>query len=721
MENTILVANDLFQYLGQLTRLVQIDAGANTAIVISMEQPKAMYHEVVYSTIKHLPRIIRVADSSPPQLTTKAQARIDRLLPYIEVLAGDIHKMLDPKVRHAKLKEMAANSGECLPTIYNALRSYLVGGKSPYALAPNYKNCGRPRVKDMLKPDYVPTAKAPEDESANASSLSESETGKLKKVSFTLKAEDVHIMKKFIDEIHFDRKQTLAATLKAMISAHYYGEDGNGGTYPLPAGERPSYTQLRHFLLSEYTTAEISVNQRGQKNHDKDGSATLGVAALSALGPGHMYEIDAYLCDMQLTTEVRTEGVGRAVKYILVDRNTGLRPAMHLALENPSWMGAALAILNIFECKRALCDRLDIPYDENDWPAHGLMPNSIVGDRGEAKAKHSQPLTLELNVTLTLLPGASPQKKGTTETVFNQDRIFLQSIEKGYSIPYKRGQDNSAAVRTASLTFQQFERLMWLELIKANKKSVKGRYQSKEEILARVPTNSISLWNYRFNKNPSFVTRPALNVVKMALLPRANGSLTPDGIYFQKRWYKNGVLEKQGKFNRTEKAKKVVVIYDPRDSGTVWIRLSGDSTIYEATLTDQSLAFKGLTESDAFGLTGISESTWADANEANELLEFNLRKEVNKETAVATAALKAAGPVSVRRKMKNVSKNRKEVQAATNAEKIAHENSYAPAPGIVHAQPAPQASILNAQEAQQSSGPTHYDLLISNARKALSK
>ena len=75
--------------------------------------------------------------------------------------------------------------------------------------------------------------------------------------------------------------------------------------------------------------------------------AVLGDSTHMAFGPGSVYQIDATIGDLYLVSKLdRSRIIGRPTIYFVIDVFSRLVTGFNVSLENPSWVGAMLALDN---------------------------------------------------------------------------------------------------------------------------------------------------------------------------------------------------------------------------------------------------------------------------------------------------------------------------------------------------------------------------------------
>lgn len=700
---TTLLKNDLFKFEGKTLRVLDIDAKRDVAIVIEMFGAKALPFAIRYSDIQEIP-FLELTKSPGSRVVSQRQAEHAAVtFSSIKTFVSDYPAITDANYRARSAKEIEEKTGLTRQTIYKNARKYWQGGQTEQSLYPAFDQCGRMPYRKML--EAAPATEVEE--------KSNKHDGK-KKLYFTISAGDIQIINAALKN-HYLKigGQTLAETVKRIHDDSYSAPNANNIPILFPKGAKPTYQQIYRFLHSTYSDDTIAISRFGQKEHDKNRRSVTGRALDASIGPGHVYEVDAYTCDIYVTDEKRVFTVGRPNLYLIRDRDTGLHVGMYMSLSPPSWMGAALAILNIFEDKANLCLKHGIPYNKDDWPAHGLMPSSIAADRGEFSSMYSCTLTTSLKIAVTLLPGGRPDMKGSLETEFGRKKIFFQTLEYGYT-ESREAHEEYKGQYTAAITYSEFQSQMWERLVHHNKRAgdINKKYKTLEERLDEVIPSPINLWNYRHPKHPSLVSRHSLNDVKFSILPQSvKASITPEGISFEGRLYVNKELETAGVFNRLRAREKIRVIYDPRDTNSIWPILD-DGRIVECTLSTRSPLTKNMTDFQVAALAKKDKEMKARIDAYNSELDatrrfsaHNLREKVKQQRA-------GQPKISRNAKVSKIKMMGQQIQKADDSANVAKEKSHTAATQVTPAYPPIVKPIVDDEITTNSS---HWDMLIHSA------
>jgi hypothetical protein len=699
-----ILTNDRFHFEKKEFRLLSIHAARDIAVVIDMESYKANPVTLKYSEIQSSPLIPENALETLRKVSDKQKEHAEIMLEAIGHFKADWPAMADETYRAQRIADVSKATGYSRQTLYKQARRYWQGGQVVSALYPDFNRCGRVSHAKLVVVDITSGTETDKNENGETAAITVSAGG------FALKPSDLAKILKALND-HFLRLNghTLQETVLRLHDEHYSTPSPAGVPIPAPKGAKPSYHQVYRFLKSAFTADQIAIARDGETAFNKNRRGTTGTERDVTAGPGDIYDVDAYLCDIYVTCEDRVYTAGRPILYLLRDKDTGLYVGMYIGMEKPSWLGAVMAVLSIFEDKELLCLRHGIQYSAEDWPAHGLLPTQIAGDRGEAAAKASGSLGENLGVAVSLYPGGRPDAKGGLEKSFNTTRLYFQTLESGYVVPDSTHMEHVGKVG-AAIKFSEFEKKMWEKFISHNNLVNTSARTSRSEILHKILATPINLWNHRHPQNPSLVRRNSFNQVKLALLPRGPATITSEGFIFEHRVYKNDEAFKLGAFSKHKGVENIKVIYDPRSVNVIWA-LMPNGQIYESKLSSLSKEYLDLTRQEAHDLFTLKKEIKGHAEEHNLLVKAQLRHSA----AILrkhVKAEKAKGPkISRNAKVKNMAATGDHVRKASDAERLAVEGLHAPAANVI-----PSSSKESAtQDAPTKPALSHMEQLIQAA------
>lgn len=708
-----LVYNDKFVFGEKICRLLHVSSAYAT--IIDVNCATASPFKVPFAEIRELPVLSDEKGPNIRRVSAAEQSHAEFMYDAISDLASELPDMTDKSYRARRVNEVAALVGLTRQTIYKNLRRYWQGGQSVQALYPEFRKCGRVRIGRI---DPSALANRNEVNLTDVSTATKNPTLDPPPHVYTLRERDLLAIQQALDKHYMKRGgQTLVETVKRLHDVHYSSLNENGIPIPLPEGLCPSYFQVRRRLHALYNAEDIARARGGSKHFESNLSNKVGSVSDVSLGPGEVYEIDAYRCDIESTDDERLRNAGRPILYILKDRNTTLRVGMYIGFGEPCWLHVVLTILSVLEDKEALCNRLGLHYRKEDWPAHGLLPSRIVGDRGEMASEMSVPLVNELKVAVTLLPGGRPDHKPGIETEFFTTKLFFQTLELGYVDNSDSSYASTVAKKSAAFTIDELEKILWHRLIVANNKAMRRFKRTKDEILSSVMPTPIEIWRFRHRKNPSFVKRFELNDAKVRLLPPGTVSVTLEGFVFKGLHYSNPEAIQRGLFNRSKPRQNADCTFDPRNLNTIWVRY--DDMIFESSLTSRSEAYRDLSLAEVREIQAEEKKMALEAAQHNRAIDATLRASAAalrvKAKSEQKANQSAMGKLSNSQKISDSKERGAAIQRGRSASQIEIENAHPVAQGI-KGSPSPRVSSL--QEAPSTTVKTRTSLLDSIVSKA---
>lgn len=602
--------NDVFKFSkdGQRTRFLSGDPTRNDAWVINLDNQSSFPK---WSSLSDLQAkeasgeliIIETGPTSPVarQVSEAARARRDEAWGRIEPLVNNPDIFI-PGKRSRLLKGRAKEIGCTLFTLYKDLRRYWHGGQSKDALIPAFHSCGRHAKLLTVGRGRIPDGN--------------------RYPIYQLQAEDIQRIKAAIKKHYLiGEVPTIDYALQKMLETKYTYQDGNGNSYLMPLGERPSLRQFSNILRTQFSV-ELKIRSReGDKLFEQNSRALLGSAQDDCLGVGHIYEIDATIADIFLvSTGHRNLIIGKPSLYLIYDRRSRLVVGWYLGLEAPSWPAAMQAILSIAEDKALLCQRYGVDYDPTDWPAHGVFPQTFLGDLGEMVSKNSSLIVEGLEVSVANTPPMRPELKGTVECGIKLVQRSMAATTPGYEPPNnvtkRRGKKYDL---DACLTVHEINALILKNIITHNRKIMKG-YPVSVEFLAQgvlpIPKN---IWAYEAQKRMGMLTRYGEAHVRFSLLPHAEATVTRNGILFNGCYYSCPEAIEEGWFVRAGKGvAKKKLSYDLRLVDSIYLHDMRDPTKYVvATLLEKSRQYKGLSFAEVQAYEKLGANVRRDAEQHN--------------------------------------------------------------------------------------------------------
>lgn len=580
--------------------------------------------------------------------------------------------IFEPKERCRMIKARAEEAGCTVTVLYKHLRQFWLGGQTTSALTAPYENCGRSRDGETGRRGAKP------------------ESGR----DIYQLSEDDHKRFEAALQTHYlveNSVLTINDTYDLLLEDYRY-LDGEGNPYLKDHGERPSVRQFRYYLASRYTKddrlrARLTTEEYKQRHRE-----VLGTVLEDCDGIGHYYEADATIADVFcVATNDVSNIIGKPTIYLIIDRKSRLIVGWYVGLENPSWICAMQAMVSIAQDKQAICERLGVSFDPEDWPAHQMFPRVLLADRGELLSAASDQIVVELGVHIGNLPKKRPEWKPVVECSFKQTRAILQAGAPGFDPPenarLRQAKDYS---KESCLTLQQFEKIILLAIIKHNRDPLTKYQLSLSEIGNKVLPIPIDLWNFDMESDNGRQVEYSEEFVRMALLERQTASVTLNGIKFGGCFYASIETSSKGWFSKARAGVfKVTVAFDRRLVDTVYAYdPKHPEEVYECKLTARSERFSGLSFVEVANILKEVKGTSEEIEQIRRQNKANFNSLVQPVYAGGKKALKEARLTSARKSRRadtvqaradGLRAERQELAAPMASNAVADEHASVPA------------------------------------------
>lgn len=563
-----LFPNDFIEHAGKMYRLIDIQPDPGLVSAIPYGDPNAMPKrwtrqefdsKEFRATLKRLDPPAEPARPFPENETDKRvqSTRLHRIKPLITTHRREIY---DSARLKRLAKDRAATLGCSYRTVLNDVRRWMQGGQSDAALLGSYFQSGRIDTPPEEESD------AQEDEIGQALAIETPDPAGKQIVLFAPAKQKARGRKPTIREYEkfsiprelrrhiakralalFRRDDTVSVRLVADTIAEEYffvpdengnpkpREDGREGVELLPKGQRPTTHQIRYLIRKLVTKAEAHRSRVGAANFTNNHSPADGRVEDACVGPSDVYEVDATFVDLWLVAKRNRRLIlGKATLYLVVDRASRLIVGVHLSLENPSWSEAKLAILSIAGDWKALCERLGVPYREEDWVATGVMPNRFFADRGEFNSFLSDVLCDGMQVPISNAPALHSRRKCIVEGSFATTQVPLKDSAPGYEPPRNaRKRRGKHYEKDACLELDELFAIYLRIIIVHNRKIMKGYRLDPKWMPPGFQASPINIWNCLIEKSVGVRPRHSYDFLKLQLMPIGTATVHQDGIHFE--------------------------------------------------------------------------------------------------------------------------------------------------------------------------------------------
>lgn len=597
----------------------------------------------------------------------KDRERRDALWEKMKSALLDEPGIYDRKIRTEHLHRIEEESGETVANLYRHLGRYWQRGKTPDAFLPGYRASGgrgKSRVgrADTRKPG--------------------SEFGK------TLTPADLVNFEAAIRKYYLTRREpSLAAVYNRLLEDSYTilekDAGGNETAHLLPKGEIPSMRQFQYWYSKAKDLREEETRRKGETGFELAGRAVTGKNDYGMMGPGSQFQVDATVADVYLVSQFdRSDIIGRPVMYFVMDAASRMVTGMYIGLEGPSWLGMTMALYNATTDKVDYCHQFGIEITEEMWPCHHV-PAVLMGDRGELESHNADRLVSMLGIRVDNAPPYRGDLKPIIESHFRTINAQVKPLLPGFVMPDDRKRGGKDYRLDARLDIRQFTRIIINCVLYYNNQHYLQGFEKNEQMLkSGVDAVPVRLWNWGIlNSSGSLRTYPK-ETIRLALMPRGQGSVTEKGIYFKKLYYTCPEAREALWFENARKNGRyaVDISYDPRDMSEVYVwKKDGDGTL-PCTLLNWEQRFSGKSEEEAVFEQQKQEILKKKSERAEKEAVINLNRRID---AIVDEAEKMApshaGKTKTER-LADIRDNRKEEKEAIRAEEAFTQGGSAESP-----------------------------------------
>jgi len=481
---------------------------------------------------------------------------------------------------------------------------------------------------------------------------------------------DENIKKTFKTAISlfYDKREAkpLRLAYKEMIAKLFnVGEKMDRGTVVAvipPIYTIPSFDQFKywHEKLQDF---DKSVRKRLGKKYDLTARAILGDSTFMAQGPGSLYMIDATIADIYLVSSLNPHRIiGRPVLYWVKDVLTRMIVGLYVGLEGPSWTSAQMAIVNTTSDKVAYCAEFGIAITKEEWPVENLC-EKFVADGGELLSINSDALIQKLGISVS---NCAPYRGDLKAIVEREFGISNEKVTKW--IPgavHNREPGEKDHRLDAKLNITQFTRLMIGHVIEHNLSNRLKDYKLDWDMIADdLEPIPIEIWNWGKVNRSGQLRAKTPDVVKLALMPTAEATVTREGILFNKMYYSCDLAIQEQWFvkARNKKSWRIEVSYDTRQPRIIYLVLNHETVVpcYRMSFEDRRFRDATLEEiEDFFALQNVKDKLHETARVQSAARSI-AKREAEVAEAVARQKAEPKPDESNAKRVRDIPENRKE-------------------------------------------------------------
>jgi hypothetical protein len=508
--------------------------------------------------------------------------------------------MLDPRIRgqiiraHCERTATVNRQGKptklSMTTARKRLRFYWQSGRKKNAFLPDFEKCGasgKPRVAESTEV----TEEHPKvgRRSALAIAGKKLTTG----IGIRMTAEVYRKFELGTNKFYVGEKRCLKQTYDLLINKYFHVdyEVVKGVVVPvLPEADKlPSFGQYKYWYYKVRDNNNDSRARKGEREYNTEMRPITGVSSHMSFGPGYLYQIDSTIADIYLVSQLdRTRIIGRSVLYSIIDVYSIALAGFCVTLEGPSWLSGIMALDNAFSNKVELCAEYGIEIEESQWPIGGL-PKGLLADRGEFEGYDADRLVDSLGIRVHNTGPFRPDWKGYVERHFGIAKERTVKFLPGYVPPMGRSRGDPDYDLKAALTLNEFREILTLHALDYNMNYYLKNYRKSEFMISnRVQRYPLDIWEYGITRTGLLTDLPR-DIVRLNLLPRVRGSITPAGIHFPQTnlYYDSDYVLEQGWLARAREKGNTPIefVHDPRTTKFIYLPIDGGQKLDVCGLT----------------------------------------------------------------------------------------------------------------------------------------
>lgn len=564
-------------------RVLCVDHPRNRLVSLDVETAEAM---PVWSELSGVRDALREGRTrvlhhdpwfAPPreesQLTKAERQGRDRAWSIIEpIVTAGPDEVFDRKARGCLVTRALERRFATKPTIYQYLRRYWRGGQSVHALIPRFKSSGAP--------GKVRTQTASASRKRGRPSFVRVHTGEATGINVDERVRQllVKIGTEFYENgSGYTKKRAFEEGLRKYFHDGYdVLPDGTRFPVLLPEEWLPTYGQFEYWYGKSRDPNKVVAARVGQREYNLKHRPIRGDSTSMAFGPGSLYQVDATVGDVYLVSSRDPRLIiGRPVIYVAVDTFSRLVAGFTVGLEGPSWMGAALAFENVATDKVDFCSALGITITQDLWPVQHF-PEAILGDRGELEGRNADSLVKGFGVRVANTPPYRADWKAIVERHF---RLVNDRILRWLPGAVRKNARGDRDYRLdAAMTLAQLRKVLALCFLEHNQTTLIEDYPLDPDMRRDgVRPYPLELWSWGIEHRTGGLRHFPPDMVRRQLLPRAQATMRPRGLYYGKQYYTSELIEAENWSGRARQNDtwRVDIAYDPWSSARIWMELEG--------------------------------------------------------------------------------------------------------------------------------------------------
>lgn len=647
-----LCVRDVISFEGKRCRILRIHPPLDMAWLIEIENSHAWPLGIPLSQLADVRREANDV-STEVTLSVARKLKLETDYAFLQRVLNTKSDLFEASARRLHLLLCAEELG-CTPrTLQKLLRRYWQRGLTKSALLSDFNRCGRREDGSTAGRGRRPR--------------------KNHRPIYQVVADDVPRFEEAIKYFFSDERLSFEIAYQWLCLNFYYYEDGNQSRCPLPQGEFPTLRQFSYYFKKRHTLDERVKRRYGDREYARTYQPRLSDTIADCEGVGHIFEIDASIADVLIVHSIHSGTIiGKATIYLIVDRKSRLIVGFYVGLETASWETAVEALVSLVECKKTLCERYGVKYDPADWPADGILPSKLLGDRGEMISRASTSVAQELGVTVSNTRACVPNSKPNVETRFKWFTVDLRSTTPGFEPPENLGKRRRKHYeKEACMTLYELVAQALHSIIKHNRQPLKGYERSSSEILRGVEPSPIQLWNDGALQTGILGRRFEEETVRLALLPRATAKLTHEGILFKDLNYVSHDPRLIRAFVKARNGREPILIsYDRRCVDLVYVHFGKGVTI-PAMLSPRHQSYRGLPLREVEVIRDLEKDQKPGYDYKRAQVAFDFGQRTNERVRMAERQRDELGALSVGARKKDTKAARADERRQQNIDRTA--------------------------------------------------
>ncbi|HCL01188.1 MAG TPA: hypothetical protein DHW61_02040 [Lachnoclostridium phytofermentans] len=453
------------------------------------------------------------------------------------------------------IKEISSEYNVSVVFIYKYLRVFLQGGMNYQVLYNKYSNCG-----GKGKEKKYTTKKA----------------GRISSNSLVpLDDEVLHNFEKMLKYYVKKKCKVAKKDLYEKMIMDFYTQEiqlFDEIEYILkPISQIPSKRQFYYWLNKKITIADRYKIEFGSSVAKNDIRPLTSDTLYRNYGAGYCFEMDEMETDFYLVSSFnRSYRIGRAILYVIIDTYSKEIVGISVGLNNNSWNGANLALLNMIEDKVEYCKKYGVTIQEDEWPVSKLIPQSIRVDNGSEYICNSfYQFIGEQGINIQHVTAGCGSLKPNVEQSFNQFNKLLNGKIEGQI--YK--EHNSRHIEKATLNIYEFTQIVIYFVLNYNSRYMKSYPRDKDLISNNIKSIPNEIWNYSIYKHGCIRSVYSVPNFKFSLLKEGKARITRNGIEFKRLIYLPDDTEwinKELVSVAMLGARKLSIRYDDRNTNNIY-------------------------------------------------------------------------------------------------------------------------------------------------------